>query len=264
MNKRTHQIATFSCFGVIASFSVWLLLTTNSCEKSVPTVKTSSFDTTLVWRIARYERSFYYYFSDTSRFFDQQIKKQFPDLGLTVRMFYWGGETGGPWSRILHFKSDSTGLEQAFGFYDEYCFVWRDCSAEKCLQQIAIGRQLTELSKDFSYQNDSIKLNRLLTITMDSMLAFREITAVDTNSLKVAHKKDFSSRYFGTACTSDIIKKTMQNVIADIRIHKARFFRRELSNGIWRVELKSSWRKKGTWEFDVTYLNHGCVFILWI
>ncbi|MBV6439536.1 MAG: hypothetical protein EPGJADBJ_01177 [Saprospiraceae bacterium] len=267
INKRISKVLAL-CLSTITIFSLWLLLTTSSCEKKPSLKETSGFDTTLVWRIARYERAFadapIY---DTSFFFSEgHFKKYFPDLGLTVRMFAWGGEVGGPWCRILHFKSDSIGVEQAFGFYDEYCFNWRRCSADECLRQIAIGRQLTELSRDFGFQNDSIKLNRLLTITMDSVLAFREITAADTNSLKDAHlKSGLVTNYPGQgACTSENIKKTMQSIVTDIRTHKARFFRGELTGGIWRVEVKSTWRPKGTWEFEVSYLNHECAHILWM
>jgi|GEM_PF-5917711 len=265
MSKIFPKIIAFLCFAAIS----WPLLTSSGCKKNPSAKETSSFDTSLVWHIARYERAFAGVpIHDTSFFFSEgHFKKYFPDLGLTVRMFAWGGETGGPWRRILHFKADSTGKEQAFGFYDEYCFLhWRGCSAEECLRQIALGRQLTELSRDFGYQNDSTKMNRLLTVSMDSILAFREIIAADTVGLKDAHiQKEFGTAYFGQgACTSDNIKKTMQSIVTDIRTQKARFFRGELINGIWRIETKPSWRRKGTFEFDVTYLNHECAYIIWM
>lgn len=267
LNKRIRKVVAI-CLNATIVFSALLLFTTNSCKNDVSEKKGSEFDTSLVWHIARYERSFAHArVYDTAFFFKEHLKKHFPDIGLTVRMFAWGGEVGGPWCRILHFKSDSTGVEEAFGFYDEYCFLhWRGCAAEECLRQIALGRQLTELSRDFGYQNDSIKLNRLLTVTMDSILAFEEITAADTVGLKNAHiKNGLGTTYFGQgACTSDTIKKTMQSIVTDIRTQKARFFRGELTNGIWRVETKPSWQRKGTFEFDVSYLNHECVSILWM
>lgn len=264
MSKIFPKIIAFLCFASI----FWPLLINSGCEKNPSSIEASGFDTSLIWRIARYERSFadgHVY--DTASFLNEHQKKHFPDIGLTVRQFAWGGELGGPWRRILHFKSDSTGKEQAFGFYDEYCFLhWRGCSAEECLRQIAIGRQLTELSRDLNYHHDSTKMNRLLTITMDSILAFKEIIAADTVGLKGAHiKKGSGTIHFGQAsCTSDYVKKTMQKIVTDIRSQKARFFRGELTNGIWRVETKPSWRRKGTFEFEVTYLNHECVYILWM
>lgn len=261
MSRIFPKIIAFLCFAAI----FWPLLTNSSCEKNPSSKETSGFDTSLVWHIARYERSFadkaVY---DTASLLNEHLKKHFPDIGLTVRLFAWGGEVGGPWSRILHFKLDSTGAEQAFGFYDEYCFNSRRCSADECLRQIALGRQLTELSRDLNYHHDSTKMNRLLTAVMDSTLAFREITLKDTTQIKESYLEMTRRGTSISTCTLETVEKTIAKITQDIKAKRARFFKGELINGIWRVEVKSTWPTMGTWEFDVSYLNHDCVYILWM
>lgn len=259
LNRQANRLS----FALISALYVLSL----SCEQKPLPNKGINLDTIReIALLDRYSARGLLY-QDIDRILKNQKDSVFiPSIGITAHLFFWGGEVGGPWTRIFCFSRDTPSqFQRQFIYEGEYAMsrmrAGRASTQIQAGENHSLGDQLTQLAKELGpevYLNRE-KMKDLMIFTMENLAGCERIRKSFMDSL------DFKK--IGLEFTpNDELVETIKKVKVEMTINpdpNVVFFHGELTNGIWKGTVRL-YDHTGLICIELDYLNGKYAYTMWM
>ncbi len=207
----------------------------------------------------------------------EQILKQRDSVLISNKQvqaysYTWGGEVGGPWTKILCFVRPLPNRFQCEFLYEgeyEMSIMRGNDTAIKSGKDHPLGLQLTKVGQLLGYDisNDKEKMKELLVEVMQNLLHCQKVrkSFMDSLDLKKIQTGQIENLNFRFSKQTKLIK-TLQQVKDEMSINpdpNVVFFHGELINGIWKGTVRQ-YDHTGRFCIDLEYLNGEFAYTLWL
>jgi len=244
---------------------ILFLLNSEACTKKQKVRNT--IDLAPVRELILYDRGgIVPYQLDLPRILKQKDSIEITELGITAHKFSWGGETGGPWNRVISFCRD-TGIffQRNFFFDGEYemsIMSSSNCPLKEGIN-VPLGRQLTRLSQDLGPEIylDRGRMRDLLLAVMEKLLHCPRVTEGYLDSLMTTRQLRIDDPVSRIEFLKSIEKVKWE--ITKINDPYVLFFQGELINGIWKGTVRQ-YDHTGRNCIDLEYLNGKFAYTIWL
>lgn len=247
-----------------------LSLSFGSCQ---PKTATKGVDMARIENLILFDRDVVVsYKQDVKRILHQRDSINLPTLGIQAYSFTWGGETGGPWNRILCFHRPSPNDFQCeFLYTGEYAMslMGGQDNIIKSGAAHPLGAQLTEVGSALGddVQMDKEKMKTLLVSVMEDLLGCSKVRSsfMDSLALKnlpLGRVGDLNFKYSKNKKFLETIAKVKHEMTTRPDPYVV-FFHGELINGIWKGTVRQ-YDDKGRFGIDLEYLNGEFAYTIWL
>jgi hypothetical protein len=249
-------------FVLLCLFTTPLMLIQATCQPKPPTKKT--FNPEPIKELALYDRHSAEPYCEThGRDIDRVLVEQYDSIEIssistTAYVFSWGGEMGGPWTRVLCFCRNSPPQFQKQFVYEGEYKMSRMRGADNQIQSgenHTLGTQLSQLANDMG---PSVYLNRdsvrdLLTSTMEGLLGCARFRPeADSTIRNWAYNKYLTEQF----------EKWRVIMAANTDPYVIYFFG-ELTLGFWKGTVRQ-FDHTGRFCIELEYLNGENAYTFWL
>lgn len=205
-------------------------------------------------------------YQDIDNILERKACTHIPSIGINACVFAWGGETGGPFTRLFCFYQDTPAhFQRQFIYEGEYAMSRMLQGPIKSGKNHALGHQLTQLGKELGPQVylSKEKMKDLMVYTMKSLADSEPIRKSFMDSLDISTLKknlDHEIR------PNEELIKTIQMVKKEMTINPnpdVVFFNGELTYGIWKGTVRQ-YDHTGLICIELEYLNGEYAYTVWL